>query len=327
MRYRSIRERNFFIKMTTKKLISTSEQDKNVRLDRIILQKFPDLMRSQIFKMLRAGDIRVNSKKAKPDYRIQEGDQIQITVFEKKPERSKKIVPTYDKAAQKRLSDMIIANEEDFLVLNKPYGLATQRGTHIKRALDDDLPLFDRYLGLAKGDTEESFCRLVHRLDRDTTGVLLIAKNRQAATWLADSFKSSQIQKNYLAIVWGRIPRSQGIIKLPLVINGKETHAETHYEVMNRGKMSKKEVTLVKLIPITGRKHQLRRHCHLKEFPILGDQKYDIPAFRELNKKMKLHLHAWRINFQGQGEQVFMFSADIPDHMKNTFDMLRWDVP
>lgn len=317
----------FFYKMNQKTTLKVPDQDINLRLDRFLLQKSPQLMRSQVFKLLRTGAIRVNDLKSKPDYRLQRGDIVTLPNFEMSstPVQAPKMI--YNEKSQQLLKSLLIANEADFVILNKPYGLATQSGTEVKKSVDELLPLFDRYLGLTNDNQSEKFCRLVHRLDRDTSGVLVIAKRRSAATWLGQAFKQGHVLKTYVACVWGRVEKQKGMIKLPLIVNERKLEAETEYEVLNRGRLDQKEVTLLKLMPRTGRKHQLRRHCHLKGYPIIGDQKYDIPTFRTMNKKYALQLHAWRINFQDEGENVYTFEAPLPPHMLLIFDRLGWRLP
>lgn len=313
--------------MTHKFLHIVSEQDHGVRLDRWLLQQHPNIPRSRVFRAIRQGQIRINGKKGKPDQRLQAGEVIQILGLSEDQEKSLPQTLSLTQKDIKWFQAHILAEEKDFVVLNKPYGLATQGGTDVLKSIDSYLPLLDCYLKLSDSDKTERFCRLVHRLDRDTSGVLLVAKNRAMATQLGDLFQKGEIQKTYLAVVWGKILQSQGIIKKPLVINEKQMSAETHYEVLNRGGLEGKYVTLLKLIPQTGRKHQLRRHCHGKGFPIVGDQKYDLPAYRPQNKEKLLHLHAWRINLMEKSGNVFLFEAPLPLHMEKTFEDLGWKVP
>lgn len=317
----------FFYNMSSKIIVPLPHQDIHIRLDRFLLQKYPHLMRSQVFKLLRTGAVRVNDKRAKPDYRLQRDDIIAIPAMMQDPTPVRKPKLNYDESTQKYLKSMIVAIEDDFVILNKPYGLATQSGTAVKKSVDDLLPALDRYLGLTKENETESFCRLVHRLDRDTSGLLVVAKHRAAATWLGSAFKAGKVCKTYAACVWGRVDKPKGIIKIPLVVDDRTLEAETEFEVLNRGRLHNKDVTFLKLMPLTGRKHQLRRHCHLKGFPIVGDQKYDIPTFRTANKNYDLQLHAWKINFADEGENVYTFEAPLSSHMETLFASLGWRLP
>jgi 23S rRNA pseudouridine955/2504/2580 synthase len=229
---------------------------------------------------------------------------------------------------------MILFEDDHVLVLNKPYGIAVQGGTGTKRHIDGLLAgMADRF-----GDRP----RLVHRLDRDTTGVLLVAKHRDAAARLGRTFQTRSAAKTYWALVKG-VPRPpQGRIEAALVkaagpdgdrvrkaLPGEQDramHATTHYSVIDR---VAHKAAWVSLKPVTGRQHQLRAHMALIGHPIIGDTKYEgDKALSESGIEPKLHLHARRlvIPHPAAGEPSIDVTAPLPDHMRRTWELLGLDA-
>ena len=213
------------------------------------------------------------------------------------------------------IEDRIIFEDEDFCVFNKPSGLAVQGGSGIKRHVD----------GLFKYFKEGITYRLVHRLDRDTSGVLILAKTAETAQYFANLFKTRKIQKSYLALVHGRIKNQKGTIDAPLkkdmcddiekmIVSDDGKEAITKYrELAKNGRL-----TLVQLQPLTGRTHQLRVHMQHLGYPIVGDYKYGAPKNKQKNR---LHLHAYSVTFPyGNRQKEIMFKADITE--KDMFEMV-----
>ena len=237
------------------------------------------------------------------------------------------------KADRDRIERMILFEDEHILVLNKPFGLAVQGGTGTKRHVDGMLA------GMADRFGERP--RLVHRLDRDTTGVLLVAKHRDAAAKLGRIFQTRSAAKTYWALVVGVPKPPQGKVEAPLVKasgpdgdrvrkagpgeQAEAMHATTHYSVIDR---VGRKAAWVSLKPVTGRQHQLRAHMALIGHPIVGDNKYGgdkgMPAE---NMEQKLHLHARRLvlphPFTGGKIDV---TAPLPEHMARTWELLGLDA-
>ena len=229
---------------------------------------------------------------------------------------------------------MILYEDEHVLVLDKPFGLAVQGGTGTKRHIDGLLAgMADRF-----GDRP----RLVHRLDRDTTGVLLVAKHRQAAAKLGRIFQARSAAKTYWALVAGVPKPPQGRIEAALVkASGPEgdrvrkakpgeqeqaMHATTHYAVIDR---VAHKAAWVSLKPVTGRQHQLRAHMALIGHPIVGDNKYEgDQALADSGIEAKLHLHARRlvIPHPVHGEPKIDVTAPLPEHMRRTWELLGLDA-
>ena len=316
--------------------IEVKSSDAGVRLDRWFRVHFPDVGYAYLQKLLRTGQIRVDSRRVGANERLEAGAQVRVPKIVRD---GKKTVPTLkpplglSKADRDRIERMILFEDEHVLVLNKPFGLAVQGGTGTKRHIDGMLA------GMADRFGERP--RLVHRLDRDTTGVLLVAKHRDAAAKLGRIFQTRSAAKTYWALVKG-VPRPpQGKIEAPLVkASGPEgdrvrkagpgeqaeaMHATTHYSVIDR---VASKAAWVSLKPVTGRQHQLRAHMALIGYPIVGDNKYggDRSALAEQIED-KLHLHARRLVLpHPYTEGKIDVTAPLPEHMQKTWELLGLDA-
>jgi 23S rRNA pseudouridine955/2504/2580 synthase len=236
------------------------------------------------------------------------------------------------KADREMIEKMILYEDDDVIVINKPFGLAVQGGSGTTRHIDGMLAgMADRF-----GDRP----RLVHRLDRDTTGVLLVAKTREAASKLGRIFQTRSAAKTYWALVNGVPKPSQGRIEAALIkASGPDgdrvrksepgeqkeaMHATTHYSVIDR---VGSKAAWVSLKPVTGRQHQLRAHMHLIGHPITGDNKYEgDKAMPAENMDQKLHLHARRLVIpHPRLPKKIDVTAPLPDHMKRTWTLLGLD--
>ena len=316
--------------------IEVKSSDAGVRLDRWFRVHFPDVGYAYLQKLLRTGQVRVDSRRVGANERLEAGAQVRVPKIVRD---GKKTVPTLkpplglSKADRDRIERMILFEDEHVLVLNKPFGLAVQGGTGTKRHIDGMLA------GMADRFGERP--RLVHRLDRDTTGVLLVAKHRDAAAKLGRIFQTRSAAKTYWALVKG-VPRPpQGKIEAPLVkASGPEgdrvrkagpgeqaeaMHATTHYSVIDR---VASKAAWVSLKPVTGRQHQLRAHMALIGYPIVGDNKYggDRSALAEQIED-KLHLHARRLVLPHPytGGKIDV-TAPLPEHMQKTWELLGLDA-
>ena len=305
----------------------------------LVPQHFPDVGYSYLQKLLRTGQVRVDSRRVEANARLEAGSQIRVPKIVREGGKDAAKAPSLkpplglSKADRDRIERMILYEDEHVLVLNKPFGLAVQGGTGTKRHIDGMLAgMADRF-----GDRP----RLVHRLDRDTTGVLLVAKHRDAAAKLGRIFQTRSAAKTYWALVEGVPKPPQGKVEAPLVkASGPEgdrvrkarpgeqaeaMHATTHYSVIDR---VASKAAWVSLKPVTGRQHQLRAHMALIGHPIVGDNKYGgdktMPAE---NIEPKLHLHARRLvlphPFTGGKIDV---TAPLPEHMARTWELLGLDA-
>jgi 23S rRNA pseudouridine955/2504/2580 synthase len=316
--------------------IEVAEREAGMRLDRWFRQHFPDVTHGYLQKLLRSGQVRVDSKRVEANERLEAGAKVRVPQVVRTPREGAskgKAAHAVSKADRDLVERMILYEDDDVLVLNKPFGMAVQGGTGTKHHLDGILAgMADRF-----GDRP----RLVHRLDRDTTGVLLVAKHRDAAAKLGRIFQTRSAAKTYWALVKG-VPRPpQGKIEAALVkASGPDgdrvrkarpgeqeeaMHATTHYSVIDR---VAHKAAWVSLKPVTGRQHQLRAHMALIGHPIVGDNKYDgEKVLADSGIEPKLHLHARRLIIPHPKTKAKLdVTAPLPPHMLATWDLLGLDA-
>jgi len=276
----------------------------NTRLDRWLRLNICEVPQSLIESNIRKGKIKINNKKEKSSYKLQKNDCITLYNINFLPNKNKKHTHKYI-ATKKELSsstDMFIENNENFVVINKPAGIAVQSGTKSRRNILDILRSTKEF--------KDVLPYAVHRIDKETTGVLIVAKNRKYAQLFTSLFRIRKIHKTYLGIVVGQLRNNKGTFTDMLTDykGEKEIKAKaiTHFKVLD----SNYSYSLIKLIPVTGRKHQLRKQLLIHGHPILGDSKYRISDKRLKNKDF-LMLHAHKINFSID-EKKYNFSAKIP---------------
>ena len=317
--------------------LHVADSEADMRLDRWFRVHFPEVGYTYLQKLLRSGQVRVDKKRAQANDRLAAGAEIRVPAIVRQPKASKPGLqppPGVSKGDRDAIERMILFEDEYVLVLNKPFGLAVQGGTGTKKHIDGMLAgMSDRFGGERP--------RLVHRLDRDTTGVLLVAKTREAAARLGRIFQTRSAAKTYWALVKGLPKPPQGKVEAALVKaagpdgdrvrkaqpgeQDKAMHATTHYAVVDR---IAHKAAWVSLKPVTGRQHQLRAHMHLIGHPIVGDNKYEgdvnMPAE---NIDRKLHLHARRlvIPHPKTGDKIDV-TAPLPDHMAATWELLGFDA-
>ena len=287
-------------KHTSSLIIKENESD--TRLDRYLVNSL-NVPQSLIQKDLRKGFIKVNDKKSLAKYRIQVGDIIQLSkdYSEIKP---KQIIEPNKKDLD-RLKKSIIFSDINFFIINKWNKIAVQGGSGLKTNLDDMLyhsNLFD------------SRPLLVHRLDRDTSGILIFALNRQSAKHFSDLFSNREINKTYEAIIIGCPNDNEGVMNNDIEEDDQRHSAETKYKVIKR---LSEDLTHIELTPTTGRKHQLRIHCKLNGFPILGDNKYYLPVSKVYKNENNLFLHAKKIEFNDPDDELVNVEANLPNHFFN----------
>jgi 23S rRNA pseudouridine955/2504/2580 synthase len=309
--------------------VVVTADENNMRVDRFLEARFPGLSFSHIQRIVRKGELRVNGKRADSKDRIEEGQSIRIPPL--KLDAPKAAPGSLSEAATKTLhalKDMILYEDADVMVLNKPAGLAVQGGSGITRNVDDMLEVMRD----AKGQKP----RLVHRLDKETAGCLLIAKTRFAATALTGSFRHRSARKIYWALVAGVPKPKQGRIStylakeeseddtiMRIAAHGDEgaSHAVTYYAVVET---SAQKLAWVSLKPVTGRTHQLRAHMAHIDHAIVGDPKY----FNKENWQLpgglqkRLHLLARRIVIPHPRGGFIDATAPLPPHMLQSWNLL-----
>ena len=289
-----------------KKIYKVESEFLNTRLDRWFKKKVSDVPQSFIEKNLRKGNIKVNYQKNVSFYKLQKNDVVSINNLKIVPNKTKKRIERYEpnKNELTYTSSLYIENNENFAVINKPPGIAVQSGTKSRKNILDLLRKTKEFINSSPFS--------VHRIDKETTGVLIIAKNRKYAQLFTSLFRIKKIYKTYLGVVIGNIEKKNGTLidDLYYYEGDKKIKARaiTHFTVID----SKNNYSLLKLNPETGRKHQLRKQLLLYGYPIFGDNKYNLNN-KKNNKKSYLMLHAYKIHFK-IGNIKYNFSADLPDY-------------
>tara|TARA_B100001057_G_scaffold437757_1_gene469773 strand:+ start:478 stop:1356 length:879 start_codon:yes stop_codon:yes gene_type:complete len=285
-----------------------------MRIDRWIRYKLGKIPQSLIEKYLRSGKIKINKKKIKSSHKINEEDKIDLfNINFKETIVQTKIKFKPSKEIIKSNEDLIIDNNDKFIVLNKSSGISVQGGTKSKKNLVDIFSKSEIFHGTKPYS--------VHRLDKDTSGVFLIAKTRESAQLLTSLFRLRKVHKTYLAICIGEITNDIGEWNDDLIrYEGKKKiieKAKTFYKVLDKNS----EASLVELKPITGRKHQLRKQLYAIKKPIFGDTKYKLENLnRGVNKN--LMLHSYQIKFM-INETKFTYTALLPDYFKKLLKTKR----
>ena len=311
--------------------VTVSGDEDGMRLDRFFEARFPGLSFSHIQRIIRKGEVRVNGKRAEPKDRIQKGQAIRVPPLKIEPPKPRDDASgdTKDRAF---LKSIILHEDDDVMVLNKPMGLSVQGGSGTYRHIDGMLG------SMSSKDGQRP--RLVHRLDKDTSGCLLVAKTRFAAAALAKNFRSRSARKIYWALVAG-VPRPrQGRVSTFLAKEEREdesmmriarhgednaSHAVTYYAVVET---AAQKLAWLSLKPVTGRTHQLRAHMEHIGHPIIGDEKY----FRIENYEFpggmqnKLHLLARRIAIPHPRGGTIDVTAPLPPHMEQSWNLLGFDA-
>ena len=290
----------------------------DMRIDRWIRFKFGKIPQGLIEKYLRSGKIKLNKKKIKSSQKINTNNNIDLFNIEFKDKIIKqKIKFTPSREVIKSNEDQIIDNNENFIVLNKSSGISVQGGTKSKKNLVDIFSKSEIFQG--------SKPYSVHRLDKDTSGVFIMAKNRETAQLLTSLFRLRKVHKTYLAICHGELARDSGEWNDDLIRYDREKKiiekSKTIYKVLDKNS----EASLVELKPITGRKHQLRKQLYSLGQPIFGDIKYRLSnTTRGLNKN--LMLHSYQIKFI-INDIKHTYTALLPDYFKNLLKTKRLSFP
>ena len=290
----------------------------NMRIDRLLRNKLGNIPQSLIEKNLRNGKIKLNRKKVKSSYKLNLKDKIELfnlNFKEGKIQKKIKFKPTNE--IIKSNEDLIIDNNDNFVVLNKSSGISVQGGTKSKKNLVDIFAKSEIFHGTKPYS--------VHRLDKDTSGVFIMAKNRETAQLLTSLFRLRKVHKTYLAICHGELEKNSGEWNDDLLRydNGKRIieKSKTIYKVVDKNSNS----SLVEMKPITGRKHQLRKQLFNIGHSIYGDQKYkSLSSSKGINKN--LMLHSYEIKFMIKSEK-YTYKALLPDYFQKMLKIKRLSFP
>ena len=276
----------------------------NTRFDRWFKNKVLDIPQGLIEKIIRKNQAKVNGKKTKSSYRVQENDIIEIFNIEKVKKTEKNLITQYvpSNTERDKYDDFIIENNENFIVINKPAGIAVQSGTKSFKNVVDTLRETKYF--------EDTKPFIVHRLDKETSGILIVAKTREYAQLFTSLFRIRKIHKTYLAVVYGEVSKEVKVLEDDLVIYEKERKiiqkATSYIKVLKENS----EYSLLELRPITGRKHQLRKQLYNIGNSIIGDDKYYVKRGKDFIKSKNLMLHAYEIKFMINNVK-YNFRADF----------------
>jgi 23S rRNA pseudouridine955/2504/2580 synthase len=309
--------------------LTVAPEDAEIRLDRWFKRHFPTLGHGRLEKLLRTGQIRLDGKRAGASDRVTAGQVVRVPPLPATPPppaKPQRLAPSA--ADTKLLQERVLYKDQDIIVINKPEGLAVQGGTGTSRHLDG---LLDALRFEAKERP-----RLVHRLDKDTSGVLVLARSARAAAKLGELFRGKTVHKVYWAITVGSPKPRGGKIDQPLAKqagpagervaadNEEGDRALTYYRTVAR---AGDRFAWLALEPVTGRTHQLRVHCLTLNTPILGDGKYGgataHPA--SLPQAKKLHLHARAVALPLQSGKMLTVTAPLPPHMRESWDFFGFE--
>lgn len=296
------------------KIVKIKQEDDGMRLNRWFLKYYPGLSLGRLNKLLRTKQIKVNGGRGEAATKLEAGQEIRLPPLdnEQQTEGKKDFVSARDVAF---MQSLVIFKDKNILVLNKPSGLAVQGGTNTDRHVDG-------MLDALKFEAAEK-PRLVHRIDKNTSGLLVLARNRKYAELLTKAFREHQLQKTYLAFCIGVPRQHEGEIKGRLLKVGEKSvidrdgkEAVTLYKVLDT---AGNKFSLIAASPLTGRTHQIRAHLESIGCPIAGDDRY----YGEVRQKFsifadKLYLHAYKINLSALYNKKLEITAGLPDYFKES---------
>jgi 23S rRNA pseudouridine955/2504/2580 synthase len=314
--------------------VVVTADESGMRVDRFFEARFPSLSFSHIQRIIRKGEVRVNGKRTQPKNRLEAGQAVRIPPLTLEQPKPRDAASAANETTRAFLKSITLHEDADLMVLNKPMGLAVQGGSGTTRHLDGMLEV------LRAPGRDGQRPRLVHRLDKDTAGCLLVAKTRFAAAALAKTFRSRSARKIYWALVAGVPKPSQGRVSTFLAKEEREddsfmriakhgedgaSHAVTYYAVVET---SAQLLAWISLKPVTGRTHQLRAHMAHIGHPVVGDPKYFSKENWELPGGMqnRLHLLARRIVVPHPRGGTLDITAPLPPHMQQSWNLLGLDA-
>ncbi|ANC41572.1 23S rRNA pseudouridylate synthase [Hafnia alvei] len=309
---------------TSVKLVTIAADEAGQRIDNFLRNQLKGVPKSMIYRIVRKGEVRVNKKRIKPEYKLQPGDEVRIPPVRIAERDEAPVSAKLDKVAA--LNDCIIFEDDHLLVLNKPSGTAVHGGSGLS---------FGVIEGLRALRPEARFLELVHRLDRETSGVLLVAKKRSALRALHEQLRMKGMQKDYLALVRGQWQSHCKVVQAPLLknilqsgerivrVNAEGKPSETRFKVEERFE----HATLVKASPVTGRTHQIRVHALHAGHPIAFDDRYgdrDFDAELKGTGLDRLFLHAAALRFEHPNTgETMRVEAPMDKKLRHCLDVLR----
>lgn len=292
------------------------------RLDNFLIRLLKGVPKSRIYRLLRKGEVRVNKGRAKPDMRLNQGDSVRIAPI-RVSQQSQKVPGEH---LHRRLKESIIFEDDGFIIVNKPSGIAVHGGSGVS---------FGVIEALRAERPESKFLELVHRLDKETSGCLMLAKSRAVLIEIQQAMQNNNVEKSYLALVKGQWPKGKSTVNAPLKknqlssgervvrvdVSGKPS--VTHFKVAQKYR----HASLIEVTLETGRTHQIRVHCQFSKQPIAGDEKYGDKQFNESMRQFglkRLFLHASSLSFKHplSGEYIKV-EAPLPNDLNSVLKELE----
>lgn len=309
-------------KFATVTMVEITEDQSGQRIDNFLLSKLKGVPKSRIYRILRKGEVRVNKSRVKPEYKLQGGDVVRIPPI-RVAERAAVQGPSLK--LQKLLEQSVLYEDDLLLVVNKPAGLAVHGGSGVNLGLIE---------ALRATRPKHSFLELVHRLDRETSGCLIVAKKRSSLRFLQDEMRARRVVKVYQALAVGRWPRGMKRVNMPLLKNELKSgervvkiHPDgkpsaTNFAVLTRFDTA----TLMEATLETGRTHQIRVHSQYAGCPLAGDDKYGNDEFNRQMKSLglkRMFLHAVKLAFNSPEGGKIKVEAPLPDELKQVLQRLE----
>lgn len=308
-------------KFNAVQFVTIDEDQSGQRIDNYLLARLKGVPKSRVYRLLRKGEVRVNKSRVKPEYRLEAGDLLRLPPV-RVAEREPKAGP--GQGLQKLLQESILFEDKYLIVINKPSGIAVHGGSGINLGLIEAMRL---------SHPNNSFLELVHRLDRDTSGCLLIAKKRSVLRLLQDQMRHKKTQKLYMALVQGRWSKGLKRVDAPLLkttlksgewivrVNTEGKPSVTHFTV----KDYLHGASLLEAVLETGRTHQIRLHTKISGHPLAGDEKYGDEEFNRWSRQQglrRMFLHASNISFDHPEGNRMSVSAPLPDDLSDVLGRL-----
>jgi len=301
-------------------LITIGQNNGGQRIDNFLVTYCKGVPKGRIYRALRKGEVRVNKSRVDQIYRLKEGDEVRVPPFR----RSEEVRPQAVPENYQWLESYFLYEDDDLIVVNKPSGLPVHGGSNVSLGLIESLGCLRPYA---------KFLKLVHRLDKETSGCLLVAKNRQTLLALQELLLTHQIEKNYMTLVKGKWKRGEEKIEMKLKKNYLES-GERKVKITEEGKLAQtifkplqkfKIATLLNAKILTGRTHQIRVQAVALGHPIAGDEKYGDHAFNRYMRQQglkRLFLHAAQLKFKLKGK-LFNFEAKLPEALSDFLNQLN----
>ena len=317
--------------MVNPKKIKINLSQANQRIDKFLAGFYPKESRASWQKRIKNGEVLVNDKEIKADYVLKEGDEVEIlSAFQPSP------APPLRRRGENEISDIkIVYEDNDVIVINKPAGVLSQNAESSESPSVSDF-LVKHYPEIKNVGEDEMRFGVVHRLDKDTSGVMIVAKNNKAFEFLKDQFKNRKTQKVYLALVYGNVNPPEGVIDFKIGRSKTNPNMQTVIDTKKKENIKSREAktvyktiknfenySLLEVSPKTGRMHQIRVHLKAIGYPVVGDRKYFFKKYKNENLELKRQfLHASELNIKLLDGKDRIFKAELADDLKEFLDKL-----